>query len=60
MFYVEIECSAAYNTPKPDWRKMCPTGQAPYEYATREAAERDMQMCYPDCVIAEQVRVTEQ
>jgi hypothetical protein len=56
---IEVECSARYGTEKPDWRRLRPTGREPYVYPTYDDAERDMRMCYPNLVIAEQVRVRE-
>jgi hypothetical protein len=57
MYQIEVECSAAYGTKHPDWRAMRPTGRPAYQYPTRDLAEKDMRMCYPNLVVAEQVRI---
>lgn len=58
-YHIEVECSAAHGTAKPDWRAVRPTRGDPYRYDTQEAAEHDMHLCYPNLVLAEQVRVRE-
>ena len=45
-FYIEVLCPANAVTGD-EWRKLHPTNGPPYSYATREAAERDLRLCYP-------------
>ncbi len=45
-------------THKKEWKSVRPTGGQPYQYETREEAQRTLEMCYADALV-EEVRVIE-
>ncbi len=42
---------------RPSWKAMRPTGGKPYEFERKENARSTMEMCYPDSIYGEDVRI---
>lgn len=58
VWVVEVNCETHVGGIKTRvWRMMCPSNEGPYRYSTRDDAEGDMRMCYPDQIVGTDVRV---
>lgn len=46
-FRIEVLVKKQAGSQETEWRAMRPTGDQPYEWPTRNEAQRQLEMCYP-------------